>query len=118
MNKVSQIINPSIGLITRQKQLDYMHQNEFAHCDIKPDNVLLEVNEYGWLSPVVSDFGLTRVLDKSHLDKSQLAVKAFQVSELKGAIRNRVNIKPNIVKAGDVYAVAVVILEMLKRGNV
>ena len=105
--------------------LNIMHKHGFAHCDMKPGNVLLEVNEYGWLSPVISDFGLTRILEVDNLQ-----VKAFEVSDLKGAsiayaapevlfrFRNQVNNSPSVVKSGDVYAVSIIILEMMKRRNV
>ena len=55
------------------------------------------------------------------LDLDNLQVKAFQVSNLKGAsisyaapdvlfaFINRVKVKPNIVKGGDVYAISMTI---------
>ena len=38
----------------------YMHQAGFSHNDIKPGNVLLDVDVNGQLMPVVCDFGITR----------------------------------------------------------
>ena len=99
-----------------------MHKLLIAHCDIKPDNVLLKVVQ-GSLVGVLSDFGISRILD----DQAS-SVAGFQTHNLNGAsilyaspeaiLRVRragdpsVNL-PQVIKAGDVYSLAMVVYEML-----
>ena len=100
----------------------HMHSEGIAHCDVKPQNVLLNVVS-GRLIPIVIDFGVSRVVS----DQS-LLVKAFEVSDLKGAslayaapdvlfmLRSRVNPRnPNVWYAADTYSLAMTCLEMLNR---
>ena len=107
------------------RSIRYLHRNGFAHCDIKPANILLRFQN-NEVIPVISDFGLARVLDPA-----SLKVKAFQVAELKGAsisfaapeVLRRFHTKEQetrdaVWKAGDVYALAVTLLEMLQRTRV
>ena len=44
--------------------INEMHMKQFVHFDIKPDNVLLE-EIGGMLSPVITDFGISRLVDAS-----------------------------------------------------
>lgn len=98
-----------------------MHRDGFAHCDVKPSNFLLDIQE-GQLVPVAADFGISRVLS------DDLQVKAFEKSELNGAsisyaapevlarFHSPNEATPaNIILAGDVYALAVSLREMLLR---
>lgn len=70
------------------------------------------------LSPVITDFGIAHVL----ADKDELLVKAFSKSTLKGLsmaygspeqllmYRYKIQVdKPEMLKCGDVYSLAVVI---------
>lgn len=106
---------------------DYMHQNDYAHCDIKLDNVLLDANpQTKLLMPQVTDFGIARVLDAK-----ELLVKAFELSTLKGLSISyaapetfaRFRSKQQEMRAvvwtrGDVYSYAMVLKEMLCRAPV
>ena len=98
----------------------------FAHCDVKPANVLLDINaETQQLMVIVSDFGISRVVTKE-----KLRVAAFQVSTLRGAsisyaapeVMFRFRAKfiesdHRVWNAGDVYALAMSLMEMMKRRN-
>lgn len=57
-----------------------MHELKYAHLDIKPDNVLLELDtQTGLLVPAITDFGISRLVDASVKQ-----VAAFELSTVKG----------------------------------
>lgn len=46
--------------------VDYLHQHQMTHLDIKPDNIMLKQDEdTGRLIPVLIDFGLSKHYDES-----------------------------------------------------
>jgi len=47
--------------------LDYGHQQEIIHCDIKPDNIMIEKHTQ---RPIITDFGVAKVLHESDGDRS------------------------------------------------
>lgn len=115
-----------------------MHGRSYSHSDIKPDNVLLELNNMtGLLVPYVTDFGISRLVDK---ERSQ--VHAFELSDIKGLslryaapelfiwVMKSAKIDPlqkfmndiamtdlSILLRSDVYAFAVLVYEMACRGR-
>jgi serine/threonine protein kinase len=106
------------------KGISIMHSYEIVHCDIKPSNCLLEDNN-GKLRLIIADFGISRIVSASALH-----VKAFVASTVKGAslvyaapevmLRYRghyVADVPVLWKAGDIFALAVTMLELMQRKN-
>jgi hypothetical protein len=102
-----------------------MHEFSYAHCDIKPANVLLDVDSKGALIAVVSDFGIARVLSDH-----ELKVKAFEVANTEGVTivygaperiqrfktrGAKPDMLPDIWKAGDVYSLSIGLYELLTR---
>lgn len=57
-----------------------IHQAGFAHCDVKPDNILLEKLFDGSLRATLTDFGITQVLDST-----VMMVEAFKRAAIDGA---------------------------------
>jgi serine/threonine protein kinase len=55
-----------------------MHSHYLAHCDVKPDNVLMQVDN-GLPSCYLTDFGITQILSEEIL-----ASKSFNVINLRG----------------------------------
>ena len=101
----------------------YMHQSGFTHNDIKPGNVLLDVDVNGQIMPVICDFGISRVIDAN-----SLKVAAFNISELNGAsisyaapevlygLSHRVAERdPRNWIARDIFALGISIEEMIQR---
>jgi serine/threonine protein kinase len=100
-----------------------MHKEGVAHCDLKPGNVLLEIDANGKLNTVLSDFGIARILNPR-----EIQVEAFEVANVDGVsisfaapeaiarFRSRVaEIDTDIYKGGDVYSLSIIVYEMLKR---
>jgi WD40 repeat protein len=97
-----------------------MHSHYLAHCDIKPQNVLVEIVE-GIPPCFVTDFGITQILS----DKI-LASRDFQVTNLRGLsvpyaapeafsfFINREFFGADLKKF-DIYSFAYVVLELLTR---
>ncbi|KAL0924245.1 hypothetical protein M5K25_005061 [Dendrobium thyrsiflorum] len=84
----------------------YFHEqckNRIIHCDIKPENILLDENFY----PKVSDFGLAKLMSRehSHVITMVRGTRGYLAPEW---VSNR----PITVKA-DVYSYGVLLLEII-----
>ena len=104
----------------------FMHENDIGHCDIKPSNILLDASlDETSLVPIISDFGVSQILNRQGAQ-----VAGFQFSPVKGAsvafagpevlfqLHNRRFSQfytSQQLKAGDIYASAIVMYEMLTR---
>ena len=99
-----------------------MHQEGITHCDIKPANVLLDIDNHARLSAALTDFGISRVVADT------VDVAGFTAAKLNGAsigyagpevfLRLRKNTDVEnaaIFKAGDIYAIGISSYEMLNR---
>lgn len=101
----------------------FMHSKGIAHCDIKPANVLIDAKDRSLIA-IITDFGISRVVDKSRTAQ----VQGFLHSVLKGAsisyaspgvlmrFRSRID-KPDtsVWFADDVFALSITICEALMR---
>jgi serine/threonine protein kinase len=100
--------------------LSLMHGRQVAHCDVKPQNILVD-NEPR-LTFVVTDFGISKILTVEYM-----ASEAFQIRNLRGLTvpyaspdamkRFRMKVAGNAAeeKAGDVYSFGCVVYFMLTR---
>jgi serine/threonine protein kinase len=100
--------------------LKVMHERKVAHCDMKPQNILVD-NHAGKVSFVVTDFGVSKILTDEYL-----ASRAFQIRNIRGLtvsyaapdVLHRFRIKNVITSpyeemAGDIYSFACLIFFIL-----
>jgi serine/threonine protein kinase len=102
--------------------LSIMHSYYLAHCDLKPQNILVEL-ENGVPSCFLTDFGITQILSEKII-----ATKAFHVINLRGlsthyaapeAFRNfraKKHVRVDF-KAYDIYSFGCIAYEVLARNT-
>uniref|UniRef100_A0A2P2MQG3 Receptor-like serine/threonine-protein kinase n=1 Tax=Rhizophora mucronata TaxID=61149 RepID=A0A2P2MQG3_RHIMU len=94
------------------KGLAYLHEEclEWVlHCDVKPQNILLN-SDY---LPKVSDFGLSRLLNRSELENPSFS----RIRGTRGYMAPEWVFNQPITSKVDVYSYGIVVLEMLTGKN-
>jgi serine/threonine protein kinase len=105
--------------------LAILHSYEVAHCDFKPQNVLLEQTPER-LTAVLTDFGITKIVGERLINvkqtKEEIIINrrgltmVYAAPEVIQNFRKKLKIHSNIgIQPGDVYALAATIWEMLTR---
>jgi serine/threonine protein kinase len=102
--------------------LKTMHTKSVAHNDLKPQNILLDTESSGRLFCVLTDFGISHILEEK-----VIAAKAFSVVNLRGISARyaspeayqrfrKLAVSPsNVLKAGDIYCFAGILYDLLTR---
>ncbi|KAF7512426.1 hypothetical protein GJ744_001361 [Endocarpon pusillum] len=95
--------------------LDQMHQNDFAHRDLKPGNILIKSRppeEKWWI--VLADFGISKRADNSNGPTTVIkGTTTFMAPELLGYLDR---LRPKSIadfKAADIWALGEIIFQML-----
>lgn len=90
------------------KGLAYLHEEclEWVlHCDVKPQNILLDSN----YQPKVADFGLSKLQNRGGIDNSRLS----RIRGTRGYMAPEWVLNNPITSKVDVYSYGVVVLEMV-----
>ncbi|XP_037439050.1 disease resistance protein RGA5-like isoform X2 [Triticum dicoccoides] len=84
--------------------VNYLHQQQIIHMDLKPQNVLLDDN----MMPKIADFGLSRRLSESQsrdITKNKFGTMGYMAPEFRT--------KGEITFKTDVYSLGVIIMKIL-----
>ncbi|KAK8898172.1 hypothetical protein M9Y10_000444 [Tritrichomonas musculus] len=109
-NPINQKLNPTRKLIIIYgiaSAMSYLHSHNTLHCDLKPDNILLD----DFLYPKIADFGLSKI---THLNKNSMTIKSAE--DIKGTpiyMAPEILYKKEYTKAVDVYAFGIIVYEII-----
>jgi serine/threonine protein kinase len=85
--------------------LEYLHKNFFVHRDIKPDNIILIKDNFGY-RPVLCDFGLSTMYFFPYKNSLNVVTEWWKAPEL--YLNNK-----NYTEAIDIWAMGKILLECI-----
>ncbi|WP_448571082.1 serine/threonine-protein kinase [Trichothermofontia sp.] len=83
--------------------LEHAHNRGIVHCDIKPENILLQIQPTGWLGRI-SDFGIAQLSQELNQDFNTTGSPAYMAPE---------RFYGQYSPASDLYAVGIILFELL-----
>jgi len=83
--------------------LEHAHESSVIHCDIKPENVLLNVTATGWQAKI-SDFGIARLSQEINEDSNNTGSPGYMAPE---------RFYGQFSVGSDLYAVGIILYELL-----
>ncbi len=91
--------------------IKYLHTQSILHRDLKSLNVLLDATD----SPVIADFGLSKVKTETHASMAQTKTAASSVGTISWMAPELFRRKGKHTRASDVFALAVILWELSAR---
>ena len=83
--------------------LEHAHGANIIHCDIKPENVLLNITANGWIAKI-SDFGIARLSQEIDAEASNTGSPGYMAPE---------RFYGQFSAGSDLYAVGIILYELL-----
>ncbi|MFM7427852.1 MAG: protein kinase domain-containing protein [Elainella sp.] len=83
--------------------LEHAHSRGIVHCDIKPENILIQFTRDSWIARI-SDFGIARLNQEIWLQEGALGSPAYMAPE---------RFYGQYSEASDLYAVGILLFELL-----
>lgn len=99
------ILDIFIGLL---EGLKYAHEHGSIHRDIKPDNIMFEINSY---VPVICDFGIAHFIDEEELTTVETKPGSRMANFQFAAPEQKIS-GGNICPQTDIYALGLILNEM------
>ncbi|KAJ7157590.1 kinase-like domain-containing protein, partial [Mycena crocata] len=91
--------------------LEFLHDNEIIHGDLKVHNVLIDKQGI----PCICDFGISKIINRGGFTTSSVGTAPYMAPELFFVIdgAEKQESSPCTTKSSDIYSFALLILEML-----
>lgn len=83
--------------------LDHAHSRGIVHCDIKPENILVQLSQSGWIARI-SDFGIARLSQEIRVQEGATGSPAYMAPE---------RFYGQFSAASDLYSVGILLFELM-----